>query len=237
MFVKICGTTNLPDAALSVELGADALGFLFAPSKRRVTVEEAAAITRELPAHVERVGVFSEPDVEGIARTVREVGLSAVQMHWPYKAGVVGALREALAGTVKLWQVVGFAVDPVDEAVAEGEFVFLLRAAMHDPRLDAVLLDAVKGKTSGGLGQVLPWGRVGSILRTARISAAQAGVERGFTPPRVVLAGGLKGENVREAITMIQPWGVDVVSGVEAGPGKKSPDRMLEFFAAARAGS
>ena len=58
MFVKICANTNLDDALLAVELGVDAVGFVFAPSKRRVTAEQVAAITRELPAELVKVGVF-----------------------------------------------------------------------------------------------------------------------------------------------------------------------------------
>ena len=234
MFVKICGTTNLADAELAIELGADALGFIFAPSRRRVTAESAAEIMKHLPAHVVAVGVFTDPDVDEIARTVREAGLAAVQMHWPYDAQVIEALRREFADALVLWQVLGFAVDPADEEAAEREFVFRLRAAMHDPRLDVVLLDAVKGTASGGLGQVLPWGRVGSILRTAKISAEQAGRERGVTVPKIVLAGGLRAENVRDAVAMVQPWGVDVVSGVETEPGRKDPVRMRAFLEAAR---
>ena len=241
MFVKICGTTSLADAQLAVELGADALGFIFAPSQRRVTVAEAGAITRVLPAGVERVGVFTEPDADAIGGAVRGAGLTAVQMHWPYEREVVEALGEVLGGglgeEVKLWQVVGFAVDPADEDAADREFTRRLRAAMVDPRVAVVLLDVIKGGASGGLGLALPWGRAASIVKTARMAAEQAGRERGFAPPKVVLAGGLRAENLREAVSMIGPWGLDVVSGVEQSPGRKSPERLRAFLAAAHAAS
>ncbi len=235
MFVKICGTTNLPDAELAVELGADALGFIFAPSKRHVTLEEAASITRFLPSHVERVGVFGAPEAEEIARTVRDAHLHAAQMHWRYDATAVGAVRAAVGDRIRLWQVVGFEVDPRDQEEAERDFTQRLRAAMLDGRLSVVLLDAVKGGASGGLGETFSWGRAGAILNSARMAAAQAEQARGVALPRIMLAGGLNAENVQEAVAAIRPSGVDVVSGVEARPGVKSQDRMRSFTEAARA--
>jgi phosphoribosylanthranilate isomerase len=67
MWVKICGNTSLEDAQLSAQLGADAVGFVFAPSPRQVTAAQVAAITPHLPAHVERVGVFHARDAGQIA--------------------------------------------------------------------------------------------------------------------------------------------------------------------------
>ena len=234
MFVKICGTTNLVDAELAVELGAGAVGFIFAPSKRRVTVEEAAAMTRFLPLNVERVGVFTEMDIGEIARTVRAAGLGAVQMHWAYDADRIAALREALGAAVKLWQVVGVEVEPADEEAAARVFVRHLRAAMLDARLSVVLLDTVKGGASGGMGKAFSWWGVQSTLKAARMAARQDEETRGEVLPRIVLAGGLTAENVREAMAAIRPSGVDVVSGVEARPGVKSEERMRAFLEAAR---
>ncbi len=234
MFVKICGTTNRADAELAVELGADAVGFIFAPSKRRVTVDQAAAMARFLPDGVERVGVFTDSDTEEIARTVRAVGLSAVQMHWAYDGDRVAALQDALGTGVRLWQVVGVAINPDDEEAAGRTFTRLLRAAMLDSRLAVVLLDAVKDGTSGGLGEAFSWWRVQSTLKAARVSATHTEQTAGVRLPRVVLAGGLKAENLRDAIAAIRPSGVDVVSGVEAQPGIKSCDKMTAFMKAAR---
>ena len=78
MFVKICGTTNLADAQLAVELGADALGFIFAPSKRQVVATQVAAMTPQLPERILRVGVFTEPDAPEIMRIVEAADLDAV---------------------------------------------------------------------------------------------------------------------------------------------------------------
>jgi phosphoribosylanthranilate isomerase len=81
MWIKICANTNLEDAKLAAELGADALGFVFAPSPRRVTSAEVAKITPHLPSAVERVGVFHAVDAYEIARAAHEAGLTAVQLH------------------------------------------------------------------------------------------------------------------------------------------------------------
>src|SRR5215467_291590 len=80
-WIKICGTTCVEDALSSIEAGADALGFIFAPSKRRVTPEQAQAIIRELPAEVEKIGVFLGAGATEISRIVREVDVTGIQMH------------------------------------------------------------------------------------------------------------------------------------------------------------
>lgn len=234
MFVKICGTTNLADAELAVELGADALGFIFAPSRRRVSVQQVAAMTRSVPPHVMRVGVFTEPDVEQISRTVSEARLTAVQMHWRYDPEVIGAFRREVGDAVLLWQVVGFPVEPQDQEAAEGEFTKLLRAAVLETRLDYVLLDAAKDGASGGLGQPFSWWRALSSVTIARRAAEIAEGERGIRVPKLLVAGGLNIDNAGEAIAALRPWGVDVVSGVEARPGQKDPERLRRFIRAAR---
>jgi|SRR5579875_1525926 len=235
MFIKICGTTNLVDAELAIELGADALGFIFAPSKRHMTAEQVGEITRHLPGSIERVGVFTDSDANTIETTVQKAGLTAVQMHWTYAPDRIMALRERLGPGIRLWQVVGFEVDPVDEEAAMRRFTGLLRAAVLDARLAVVLLDTVKGGASGGLGQPFSWWRAGSILKSARLAAQHAAQTRGLSLPLIALAGGLDANNLREAVAAIRPWAVDVVSGVEARPGVKSPDRLRAFIAAAQA--
>ncbi len=80
-WIKICGTTSLEDALASIAAGADALGFIFAPSKRRATTAQAHEIVRQLPEKVERVGVFVDESADVINATVKQVGLTAVQLH------------------------------------------------------------------------------------------------------------------------------------------------------------
>lgn len=234
MFVKICGTTNLADARLAIGLGADALGFIFAPSKRHVTAEGVAEITPNLPPHVARVGVFNQPDVQEIARTVRTAGLTAVQMHWPFNEQTTEALHRELGDDISLWQVVGVEVQPRDLEASNQRFTAELTGALLDKHLHYLLLDAIMGGASGGLGQRFPWEQASRVVQHALLTAAQTAGGDGSAPPNILLAGGLDANNVREAIAALQPWGVDVVSGVEARPGKKSPDRLAAFFSAVR---
>src|SRR5258708_12270927 len=81
MWIKICANTNLEDAQLAAELGADAVGFVFAPSPRQVTAAEVARITPHLPEGIECVGVFPALPPQEIAGISQESGLSTVQLH------------------------------------------------------------------------------------------------------------------------------------------------------------
>lgn len=81
MFVKICGITNEEDALLSVAMGATAIGFVFAPSKRQISVGKAADIVKRLPPGVLTVGVFRDHDVKSVSRIMRETGLRGAQLH------------------------------------------------------------------------------------------------------------------------------------------------------------
>jgi phosphoribosylanthranilate isomerase len=224
VYVKICANTNLEDALLAVELGADAVGFVFAPSKRRVTAEEVAEITRRLPETVEKVGVFTTRDLDEVVDTAIAAGLTAVQVHSAFDPEFLWAIRDGMAGEARVIQVVEF---PEDAGEAEEKkFEETMVRVGQEGAVDWVLLDtAVKG-SSGGTGVAFDWERAAELLKRA---AARL---QGGLPP-LILAGGLKAENVGEAIAALTPWGVDVASGVEAEPGKKDPARLRAFIAAA----
>lgn len=93
-WIKICGTTSLEDALAAVEAGADALGFIFAPSKRRVTPEQAQKIAEQLPETLDRVGVFVNESGPKILRTVQQAGLTAVQLHGDETPELIFTLRD-----------------------------------------------------------------------------------------------------------------------------------------------
>lgn len=227
MFIKICANTSLEDARLAAELGVDAVGFVFAPSKRRVTTEQVGAITSELVDGVEKVGVFATDDPYQIEHYVACAGLTAAQLHGAFDAAMVRALSDEFGGELKIIQTVAYAVDAKDRAEADERFARTLEAVFDEPAVWAVLIDAVKAGASGGLGVAFDWVRVAEIARRAMGAREPR--------PRVILAGGLNAENVAEAIAAFEPWGVDVASGVEASPGKKDPERLRAFVAAARA--
>jgi phosphoribosylanthranilate isomerase len=226
MFIKICANTNLEDAQLAAELGVDAVGFIFAPSKRRVVAAQVAEITEQLPAGLEKVGVFAADDPREIAHCVESAGLTAAQLHGAFDAEMVRALSAERGDEMKIIQTVAYAVDAMDRAAADERFERMLRAAFDEPAVWAVLIDAEKSGASGGLGVAFDWAHVAEIVQRA-IGAREP-------RPRVILAGGLNAENVAQAIEMLKPWGVDVASDVEASPGRKDPARLRAFVDAAR---
>ena len=222
MWVKICGTTNLDDARVAVEAGADALGFVFAKSPRQVTAVQAGEIVSGLKADVEKIGVFVDADFDGIVRTVLTSGLTGVQIHGPADLGLAERLRERFAEVtpgaerLRILQVLHFG--PEEDALGER-----LDALRHSGAVDAVLVDSRTATAQGGTGIRFDWG-------AARRSFVEAAPQL-----RMVVAGGLSPANVREAIETLQPWGVDVVSGVEASPGRKDPEKVRAFVEHARA--
>ena len=227
MWVKICANTNIDDALTAVNAGADAVGFVFAPSKRRVSIEQVREITARLPSTVETVGVFATGDPFEIKHHVSSSGLSAAQLHRPFDAGVVQTLSREFGSKLKMIQTVAYAVDAADQTASDAEFVATLSAVSAEPAVWAILIDAQKSGHSGGLGLAFDWAHVGSLVKTATAGEA-------LRPLRVILAGGLRPDTVGRAVTEFQPWGVDVASGVEASAGKKNPALVETFVSAAR---
>jgi phosphoribosylanthranilate isomerase len=219
MWVKICANTNIADALLAAELGADAVGFVFAPSKRQVTMEQVAEMTRGLPARVERVGVFTSVNADEMVDVAAGAGLTMVQLHCAFDASLVEAIHAKSGGMLKVLQV----VDVAAGADADG-LRGALSVALRHPYVVAVLLDASHGGASGGTGKVFDWKRTSTIVREAQAE----------TEGRIIVAGGLRAENVGAAIAAFKPWGVDVASGVEASYGVKDPEKLRRFIAAAR---
>lgn len=214
VWVKICGNTSLGDALVAAEAGADALGFVFAPSPRRVTVEQVAAIAAGLPGGVERIGVFVDAGKDEIARAIAAGGLTGVQLHGGGSAGLIAALRAEFGPGLRILQVVHFNADAV-EGVAK---------IAADGQVDGILVDSRTATAVGGTGIAFDWDEAS---RTVFEAAREHGI-------RMVLAGGLKPENVAEAIGKLGPWGVDVASGVESAPGRKDASRVRAFVANAR---
>jgi phosphoribosylanthranilate isomerase len=220
MWIKICANTNLEDAQLAAELGADAVGFVFAPSARRVTAAEVARITPHLPEGLECVGVFPALQAEEIADAAQESGLTAVQLHGGVNLELVRQLDSIFNGQVKLIQTVPWQIDNGDVSAALVAQQF--REIAAEGLVDRVLIDSKTSSASGGTGVTFDW-------NAARTTFAEAG-----TGLKLIVAGGLRSENVAEAIGRLNPWGIDVASGVEQSPGRKSPEKLAAFIRAAR---
>jgi phosphoribosylanthranilate isomerase len=226
MWVKICANTNLEDTLLAVEAGADAVGFVFAPSKRQVTTEQVAAITRQLPKSVEKVGVFATDDPFEVEHCVASSGLTVAQLHGAFDAEMVRLLSGEFGGELKIVQTVAYAVDAKDRVAADEKFMSTLRAVFREPAVWAVLVDTAKAGVSGGLGVAFDWTHVGRLVRESRPESGEH--------PKVILAGGLRPETVAGAIADFAPWGVDVASGTEASPGRKDAALVRAFIEAAK---
>jgi phosphoribosylanthranilate isomerase len=220
MWIKICANTNLDDAQLAAELGADAVGFVFAPSPRQVTAAEVARITPHLPEGLECVGVFPALEAQQIAGIAQECGLSAVQLHGGVNPELIRQLDEIFNGQVKLIQTVHWQVDA--DAASAAVVAEQLRQIDADGLVARVLIDAKVGSDLGGTGVSFDW-------NAARATLAEAGAGL-----KLIVAGGLRQENVADAIRRLNPWGVDVASGVEQSPGHKSPEKLAAFIRAAR---
>ena len=208
--VKFCGMTRPEDAALAAEIGASYVGVVFADGPRRVTASHAREVLDAAGPSVKRAGVFGTNAPGEIARICEAAGLDVVQLHADPTVADVRAIRKQFKGEV--WAAIRIAGAHIPR---EAELLF--------DAADAIVLDARSEKHLGGTGEALPWDDIAVDLARDRGSSA------------VVLAGGLKPDNVGSAIRTLAPDVVDVSSGVESAPGIKDPRLMREFYAAASA--
>ena len=216
MWIKICGNTSLEDARFAAESGAHAVGFVFAPSPRQVEAKLVRQITEKLPPQVEKYGVFVDAGFDEILATVAAAGLTGVQIHRSSDALLPLRLRQHFAqfpARLGILRVLNY---------KDQEFAGQLADLSRDESLDGVLVDSSSQRAVGGTGTSFNW-------LEARSSFLQAAPHL-----RLIAAGGLAPENVKQAIEVLRPWGVDVVSGVESVPGKKDPARVLAFIRSAQ---
>ena len=222
IWIKICGNTSLEDALLAAEAGADAVGFVFAPSPRQVTAVEVAAIVPHLPVAVEKIGVFVDATLEEIVSTVEACGLTGVQLHFDAAPELPAQLHQWLGPELRILGVVHFS------AGTGGQQAARMAEHVRNPHVDAVLVDSRTEMAVGGTGVTFDWVEA----RKALFQNAEAQSDE--VKKRRIAAGGLNPDNVADAIATLHPWGVDVVSGVEAAPGHKDKAKVREFVARAR---
>jgi phosphoribosylanthranilate isomerase len=224
--VKICGLTNLEDALVAVQAGADLLGFIFfEPSPRyiapRVAKDIVSSIKSQVSSRVDQtlprfIGVFVNASLETVARTLDHCQLDAAQLH-----------GDEAPEFIKHFEGRAFkALRPQSQAEAETliqKYISLLLPTPSDARrshaiLPDFLIDAYHPTLYGGTGHVTDWTMAANIARQHSI----------------MLAGSLTPANVVEAIRAVRPWGVDVSSGVEAEKGKKDLEKVRAFVKAAK---
>src|SRR5579859_23268 len=197
--VKICGVTNVEDALLACDLGADAIGLNFyGKSPRCISPFAASKIIQKLPPFVAPVGVFVNWQAAPVTSLAKALGLAVAQLHGDEPPKLVGEIARKVSVIKAL---------PVGKGSALPSFAKYRGA-------NAFLLDAPHSGQYGGTGHTADW----NLAKTAAKSH------------RILLAGGLTPENVAEAILTVNPYAVDVTSGVESKPGKKDPAKLRVFF-------
>lgn len=210
--VKICGLRTPADAAAVTAAGGDAVGLNFyASSPRYVDWANARTIAAMLPANVLKVGLFVNAPADEVRRACADVPLDVVQLHGDESPEYVAQLagRRVLKAFRTDAEVVARVLDYVAACAAQGT------------PLAGVLVDAFHAGSYGGTGKQADWP-----------AARELRSQLGSVP--LILAGGLKPENVAAAIAAVGPYGVDTASGVETAPGVKDAALIEQFIAAAR---
>ena len=218
--VKICGITNLDDARMAVQAGADALGFIFVEKTPRfVTPEKVASIVRWLPPFVTPVGVFWDHAPAHVKAVIEACRLRAVQLHGDEKPEDWADLAVPIIKTVKL------APATTIEGLPEYKLGERMNALWWRKVASAILFDSdARWSEDGDTREPIEW-------RSIRMMGATAPNEGRV---HLVLSGGLTPDNVARAVEIVRPHAVDVNSGVEARPGQKDPDKVRRFIAEAK---
>ena len=213
MFVKICGLTSEADVEIVIEVGANAAGFLVGldyESKDALAPTRAAELARALPPFVSPVLVTHRDSLKSVSDLCKQVPASHLQLHAGFPLGDIAALRRSYP-YLKIIKAVHVEDDVSIETAVE--------LAVH---YDGILLDSRTEGRLGGTGKVHDW----SVSRAIRQAVA---------PTPVILAGGLTPDNLESAISTVEPFGVDVNSGVSLRRGVKSPALVERFVLNAKA--
>lgn len=208
--IKICGITRAEDLAAATDAGADALGFVFyPPSKRCLLLEKARELGRQIPVFVTAVALFVNPDRQQVLEVQRSLRPSLLQFH--------GDESPDFCRSFDLPYLKAFRVGAPGMETPEG----LAQTCFSYPDAAGWLFDSYS-PAYGGSGQGFD---IGLLEKSLALN----------TDPRpIVLSGGLDSANVSSFIRRIQPWAVDVSSGVESSPGIKSHDKIQAFVHAVK---
>jgi phosphoribosylanthranilate isomerase len=219
MWVKICGVNDPAIAREIANLRPDAIGLNFYErSVRRVRSDIARQIAESLPEGIDAIGVFVNTSARDVQQTVEDCRLSGFQYHASGDDDPSAEVDRASVGAGRrLKRIRAFQIGP--EGLAPLEDYFGRAGERH--QADACLVDAYVEGLRGGTGKTVSW----QLLRDEYRSEVW---------PPLILAGGLRPENVAEAIEVARPWGVDVASGVESAPGVKDPKLVARFIEEAR---
>lgn len=203
MNVKICGLTRADDANRAHDLGAWALGFiLYPPSKRYITPTALAALYQDLPQAANITGVFVN-QMADIPNTLEQIPFNMIQLHGDETPGDCRMLRRRFSGKI----IKAFRPQTLADVEAMADY---------EGCVDYFLIDAAVSGAYGGTGQVADW-------------ALAQHAKNHKTP--LILSGGLQPDNIAEAAKQVQPFALDLASGVESSPGIKDTDKLQKLFA------
>lgn len=204
MQVKICGITKIGQAQKIAEAGADLIGFICVErSPRYVTPEKIRAIADNLPTETKKVGVFADHSLPAITQIIDQANLTTVQLHGQESPEFCQQLRQIIAPNIKL--IKAFRIESSQT---------LKSTVAYIDCVDTLLLDAYHPQMLGGTGKTIDWQDLAL-----------------FKPELPwMLAGGLTPDNLAEALTWLQPDGIDLSSGVERSPGNKDLSKVAQLF-------
>ncbi len=202
--VKICGIRREADIEYVNRHLPDYIGFVFTPSKRRITIDFSRYLVSNLNPRIKKAGIFVNEDLNQVVSAAESCELDAVQIHGDESPGYISELRRRLGSRTKVWKAV---------RVKEPDSI----KSLDEYEADSYVLDAYSESGYGGAGITFDWNIAAECKKYGNI----------------ILAGGLNVQNLSEAIRTVSPYAVDVSSGVET-EGFKDEDKIKKFIYAAR---
>jgi len=206
--VKICGLTRNEDANLAAKLGAWALGFIFyQKSPRFIEAQKVAEILAQLTSPVSKVvGVFVNPTIDELKNTIAESGVNTIQLHGNESGEFCSQVRKLFPKheIIKAIRMDQSSGDENSGSISHSSLPYHYQ-----------LVDSITDRDWGGTGKTVDWEKAAKL-----------------TGLPLILAGGLTAENVASAISIVEPYAIDLSSGVESSPGLKSPEKLKALFEA-----
>lgn len=233
VLIKICGITNKADAKIAYESGADIAGFVFyEKSPRKIDLNNALDIINSV-SHLAFAGIFVNDDIDKVVKIAKKLNLNYLQFSGEESLDYLSQIKEKIKGikrdlnlqssinegavkskknitNIKIIK----SIKIKDNFNFEAKKKLLNEIEIYASVVDFILLDSYSGKLYGGTGKTFNWELFKNIGKK-------------FS---VIISGGLDSSNVNDAISIVQPFGVDASSKLEEYPGKKDTKKVKEFI-------